>query len=208
MPNQQKDRKYSKSSKLLFGFAFLLVGIVLVANRSGGVKNLNNYTFADEPVSVQGFTPRKIVDREPYRIIVPELSIDLEVAKAKAINGYWEVFGDKAGWGEGSGIPGHPGNQVIFAHAQKGLFSSLKNVEEGMNIYVLSKRNETQVSEDVAEASFPQGDGWYQYEVREVKEVRPSQTEVIAPTDDETLTLYTCSGFNDNRRLIVVAKRK
>lgn len=32
-------------------------------------------------------------------------------------------------------------------------------------------------------------------------------SEVIAPTQDETLTLYTCSGFNDRKRLIVVAKR-
>ena len=48
---------------------------------------------------------------------------------------------------------------------------------------------------------------WYSYEVVDIKEVYPNQTEVIEETDDETLTLYTCSGFADSKRLIVVAKR-
>jgi len=29
----------------------------------------------------------------------------------------------------------------------------------------------------------------------------------FCPTPDETLTLYTCSGFADSKRLIVTAKR-
>ena len=48
---------------------------------------------------------------------------------------------------------------------------------------------------------------WFNYTVSEIKEVIPSQIEVIAPTPDETLTLYTCSGFGDSMRLIVIAKR-
>ncbi|OGM69990.1 hypothetical protein A2975_05285 [Candidatus Woesebacteria bacterium RIFCSPLOWO2_01_FULL_44_14] len=47
---------------------------------------------------------------------------------------------------------------------------------------------------------------WYEYRVEEINEVYPNQTQVIAPTTDERLTLYTCSGFADTKRLIVVAK--
>ena len=47
----------------------------------------------------------------------------------------------------------------------------------------------------------------YTYEVKEIKQVYPKELEVIAATTDETLTLYTCSGFNDTKRLIVIAKR-
>ena len=50
-------------------------------------------------------------------------------------------------------------------------------------------------------------DDHYTYEIKEIKEVFPNQTEVVAPTEDETLTLYTCSGFDDARRLIIIAKR-
>jgi len=58
-----------------------------------------------------------------------------------------------------------------------------------MKIYVLTKNE------------------WFSYEVSDVKEVLPNQTEVIKPTDDERLTLYTCSGFADTKRLIVTARR-
>lgn len=44
------------------------------------------------------------------------------------------------------------------------------------------------------------------YEIEEILEVDPGQTEFLQPTDEETLTLYTCSGFMDRQRFIVQAK--
>jgi len=115
--------------------------------------------------------------------------INLEVKKASVIDGYWEVFQESAGWGEGSGIPGEKGNQVIFAHARKGLFLPLRSIKVGEEIYVLTEGE------------------WYKYKVSDVKEVYPNETDVILPTEDERLTLYTCSGFSDEKRLIVTAFR-
>ncbi len=147
-------------------------------------------SFESEPVKIQGFSVSEIDEASlPKQIIIPSLGIDLAVNKAKVVEGYWEVFTDSAGWGEGSGIPGANGNQVIFAHARKGLFLSLRQVREEMKIEVVTD------------------DSQYTYEIIEIKEVYPYQTEVIEPTDDETLTLYTCSGFADSKRLIVIAKR-
>lgn len=94
----------------------------------------------------------------------------------------------RLGGGDGSGIPGKEGNQVVFAHAREGLFLPLRSIESGEAIYVFTASK------------------WYRYIVKEIKEVLPTQIEVIAPTEDETLTLYTCSGFSDSKRLIVVAK--
>lgn len=147
------------------------------------------YTFANEPVEIKGLSEKEAVGELPKRIIIPDLSINLEVRKAEIISGFWEVFSDGAAWGSGSGLPGEAGNQVIFAHAREGLFLPLKNIKTDMAIYVLTD------------------DNWYGYKVKEIKEVYPDQIEVISPTEDETLTLYTCSGFKDSKRLIVVAKR-
>jgi sortase A len=113
----------------------------------------------------------------------------LPVKTAKIVAGYWQVFEDTAAWGEDSGYPGKSGNQVIFAHARKGLFLPLRGIAVGDKVYIMT---------DAA---------WYAYEVKEIKDVTPDQKEVIAPTTDETLTLYTCTGFEDSKRLIVVAKR-
>lgn len=150
-------------------------------------------SFASEPVSVdrvilsgaQADTGKKT----PVRIVIPDLNIDVPVKPARIVNGYWEVFQDSAGFGLGSSYPEDTGNQVIFAHARVGLFLPLKNVKTESAVYVFTQ------------------DKWFRYTVKEIKEVLPTQKEVIAATSDATLTLYTCTGFADSKRLIIVAKR-
>ena len=188
-PRNMTKKQFS-SSRLGLGIFLVVLGLILVFGRNRIASNLSNDTFATEPVEVQGFSVSEVEETSlPKQIIIPSLGIDLAVKQAKVVGGYWEVFTDSAGWGEGSGIPGEAGNQVIFAHARDGLFLPLRRVETGMKVYVLVE------------------DRWYSYEVTEVNEVYPNDTEVIAPTEDERLTLYTCSGFSDSKRLIVTAKR-
>lgn len=148
-------------------------------------------SFFDEPVKVDPrlLTVPTIAKSLPKQIIIPSLQIDLLVKEAQIRVGYWEVFPDSAGYGKGSGIPGEVGNQVVFAHARYGLFQELPKISLGNYIYILTDK------------------GWFKYRVTSKKEVLPNQLEVIAPTPDETLTLYTCSGLADNKRFIVTAKR-
>ena len=182
-------KKKSNFSKLGLGIALVVLGAILISGRNQIATNLGT-SFADEPVEINGFNITEVDEGKlPKRIVIPSISVDLHVAKAQIKGGYWEVFSDSAGWGEGSGIPGEPGNQVIFAHAREGLFLPLKKIEVGMRVYVFTESS------------------WYVYDVVEIKEVFPHQTEVIESTEDERLTLYTCSGFTDSKRLIVVAKR-
>lgn len=179
--------KQKKSRKTGLGIVLVVLGLILVLG--GKDKKTSTISFENEPVKAEGFEQNFEGEILPSRIIIPGKSIDLKVEKAKVVNGYWEVFEDKAGWGEGSGIPGKPGNQVIFAHARDGLFAPIREMKNGDLVYVLTSN------------------AWYSYSVTEVKEVFPNQVEVIAPTSDETLTLYTCSGYKDSKRLIIVAKR-
>ena len=175
--------------RITLGISLLFLGILLFIGRKTTPVS-QSVSFESEPVKVEKLSSEEVDDAKiPERIMIPQLSLDLEVKKANIVNGYWEVFEDKAGWGMGSGIPGQVGNQVIFAHAREGLFLPLQSIKEGTKLYVLTKN------------------GWFGYEVRDIKEVYPNQIEVIGETADETLTLYTCSGFADSKRLIVIAKR-
>lgn len=179
----------NKPSKLALGVALFVVGLILLSKSQEMVNVESSTSFANEPVIVQGFNEGDYQSHPtPNRIIIPILGIDLEVERAKIVNGYWEVFEKRAGWGEGSGFPGQPGNQVIFAHAREGLFLPLQSIKVGDKIYILTDSE------------------WFGYKVIEKKEVSPNQTEVIAPTENEVLTLYTCSGYKDTKRLIVVAE--
>jgi LPXTG-site transpeptidase (sortase) family protein len=183
----------SKSNRLLkviLGLCLLLIGATFILGKTSFIKIGSNNVSASEPIQISGFDQTEYDDAKlPDRVIVPSVSIDLSVKKAEIIDGYWQVFDDSAAWGAGSAVPSEVGNQVIFAHARKGLFLPLKNVKVGDTIYILTKEE------------------YFKYKVDQLKEVYPSQIEVISPTEDETLTLYTCSGYRDSKRLIVVAKR-
>lgn len=164
----------------------------LTVNES--TKDSLSTSFANEPISVDKKflepSPKQSKPKNPpVRILIPSINIDLPVKVAKIVNGYWEVFSDTAGFGEGSAYPEEKGNQVIFAHARGGLFGPLKEIKTAANITVMTDSQ------------------WYSYTVTEIKEVLPSQTEVIAPSPEAVLTLYTCSGYADSKRLIVTAKR-
>lgn len=152
-------------------------------------------SFSQEPVKVdklltRGKDEKNKTNNPPIRILISDLKIDLPIKEAKVVNGYWEVFADSAAFGSGSAYPDEEsGNQVIFAHARAGLFLPLRNAKIGQNIIIFTKEK------------------WYQYKIKEIKEVLPSQTEIIAPTKDTILTLYTCSGFSDSKRLIITAEK-
>jgi LPXTG-site transpeptidase (sortase) family protein len=151
-------------------------------------------SFSSEPVKIneQLLKSPGVKDKKkivPDRITIPLLGIDIAIKQSQVKNGYWEVFPDSAGWGTGSAYPEDNGNQVIFAHAREGLFLPLKNSKIGQYVYIFAKEK------------------WYQYQISNIKEVTPQTLEVIAPTTEPILTLYTCSGFSDSKRLIVTAKK-
>ncbi|MBI4137449.1 sortase, partial [Candidatus Roizmanbacteria bacterium] len=124
----------------------------------------------------------------PLRIVVPTRKVDLSIVEASVVNGYWELSETTASHGIGSANPGQNGNIVVFAHARGELFGPLRDIQKNEIVYILTK------------------DRWFRYAVDETKLVSPDQVEHIKPTDAEQLTLFTCSGFLDTKRLIVHAK--
>lgn len=207
---QDSIKELLKDEKKRVRFYFLLAGVLLVIlgfllskprqnivteNKTVTVTSSSDVdSFSEEPVKVDKSLTD--IDNEktktknpPVRILIPALQIDLPVKEAKVVKGYWEVFRDSAAFGLGSAYPDEAGNQVIFAHAREGLFLPLRKAQIGQNVMVLTK------------------DKWYSYKIRDIKEVLPNQTEVIAPTKEAILTLYTCSGFSDSKRLIVTAEK-
>jgi LPXTG-site transpeptidase (sortase) family protein len=182
----------------LLGLGFLTSNISsnegneIISNQVSQNEILEVNSFKDEPVKVDKNLLNPVKNKKkipPNKILIPKIGIDITVKPARVINGYWEVFKDTAGFGLGSAYPDEVGNQVIFAHARDGLFINLKEVSLGDLIYIFTDNS------------------WYTYKVIEIKEVYPDKTDVINPTKSSILTLYTCSGFQDSKRLIVTAEK-
>ena len=184
----------------LFALGFLLVTfptvykIVFVQNRitpevkdvhtSGVINSEDSGPFRIDEKLLGTFVPTQ----PPLRIVVPTTKVHLSIVEASVVNGYWELSETTASHGVGSANPGQNGNIVVFAHARNELFGPLRDIKKSEVIYILTK------------------DRWFRYSVEETKLVDPKEIEHIKPTDTEQLTLFTCSGFLDTKRLIVHAK--
>ncbi|MGH7245689.1 MAG: sortase [Candidatus Levyibacteriota bacterium] len=205
----KRIRKFFYKKERVIGTAFIVVGICAVLFPSGYTFIAShNFFLPQTKLQVQKTKTTKetktnpngpiIIDKrllsnkenvqDPQRIVIPTLKIDLPIVEAPIVNGYWETSDTTASHGVGSASPGQNGNIVVFAHAREGLFLPLKDITNDETVYILTK------------------DHWKAYRVTNIQFVTPDQTQVIAPTDTETLTLYTCSGFFDEKRIVVTAK--
>lgn len=200
MKNSQKRLRFFLLSAgiILTVWGFLLSSrssVPIASDKTPASDSGEVESFSQEPIKIDKNLlniPKekdKAKRQPPVRIIIPSIGTDIPVKEAKIVKGYWEVFPDMAGFGEGSAYPDETGNTVIFAHARPGLFLPLREAKVGQEVIVLSK------------------DRWFNYRIVDIKEVFPSQTESIVSTQEAVLTLYTCSGFADSKRLIVRAKR-
>lgn len=206
LPKYKKRKSQFKKGLLLLLFGILIISSSVILPKFSKVKispiaqkttqsktEIKENTISDkEPIKISKDLAKNIGtlgEEVPARIIIPQLNIDIAVKESQVVNGYWELSEDTASFGLGSSFPGDNGNSVIFAHARNNLFGPLKKVSLKNKIYILSARH------------------YFIYEVSEIKVVYPNQVEVVGPTKDERLTLFTCSGFFDNQRLIVIAKR-
>lgn len=181
-PLKKRFQNNSIVNKII-GFVLILIALFILSFHFPATKNSGK-----NPIEINSkLLESEIVLNIPDRILIPKSNVDLKVIPSKIVNGYWELSEDTASYGLGSGTPNTKSNTVIFAHAREGLFYNLKNVKKGEIVYVFSK------------------DKWFRYKINKVTTVYPNEIQVIQPTKNETLTLYTCSGFYDEKRLIVTA---
>ena len=173
-----------KIARSLFGILFVILGFTFLFTLPTIPQN---NLSAKEPIIAGKEFVGSEKESQVVRIMVPENNIDLEVKPARIAKGYWETSETSASHGEGSANPGERGNIVVFAHAREGMFYNLKDIKKDDVIYIFTS------------------DRWYRYKVSEVRTVLPNNIETVGKTDQEVLTLNTCSGFFDEKRLIVKA---
>ena len=102
------------------------------------------------------------------------------------------VLSDALGHEAETAYIGEKGNCVIAGHRNYSFgkyFNRLNEVEIGDDIYVDAM------------------DGTHSYKVSEIKVVTPDQIEILDDTEDEQLTLYTCTPiYIATHRLVIIAK--
>ncbi len=126
---------------------------------------------------------------KPSRLYIPKISKTLDVLDGQIIDNRWSIADRGVSYLTSSAMPGTRGNSVLYGHNTRDILGSLPAVGNGDAIYVVMDNADI-----------------YKYEVSETKEVKPNQVEILNQTEDSTLTIYTCSGFLDTARFVVVSK--
>lgn len=169
-------------------FLLLITGLTIILISLGW-----NY-YQSRVLSFSSFDQNTLSQQEikslPKKLQIPDLNINLEIKPTQIKNETWEINSKGASYLINSGYPGTAGNIIIYGHNKKSLLGSLKMIKKGQVINIITADSKI-----------------YQYKVSNIMTVNPNQIEVLYKTEDETLTLYTCTGFLDSKRLIIQAKR-
>lgn len=151
------------------------------ADPAGSTASSTSTTAAPAPA------PRATPTGEAVAIIrIPKIGIEKFVVEGVSVGALKKAPGHYPS----TPLPGQPGNAAIAGHRTTygAPFYRLDELSPGDRIEVTTKQGE------------------FVYRVTGTKIVRPSQNEVLAPTDDNRLTLTTCHPrFSAAQRMIVTA---
>lgn len=122
-------------------------------------------------------------------IQINSLDLNLNITPAEIKNNRWEASTTGISHLKSSVVPGETGNSILYGHNWPNLLGNLDEVEIGDKVTIIYSDNSKK-----------------DFEIEYIKEVSPSETSILENSTDKRITLYTCSGFLDSKRLVVVAK--
>jgi len=125
---------------------------------------------------------------QPKRIYI-QWFLDTEITEQVLINNNWTIADREASHLASSANPGENGNIIIYGHNKREILGNIRALK-GKEIITITTAGNIE----------------HRYQVEKIAEVEPKQIEYLLPSNQEILTLYTCSGFFDQKRFIVQAK--
>lgn len=192
------------------GFVLMVIGVIVIVtsitvntfqyltkqeaissfNEAGGWEKIEDTKDIVSNEDVPSETEKTSFDSKiNYLVRIPKIDSVEPVSEGTSK----EALANSLGHDTSTAYPGEKGNCVIAGHRNYTFgkfFNRLDEVEIGDMIYV-----------DTHEETFS-------YQVKEIKVVEPEDVSILENTDDEILTLYTCTPiYIATHRLVVIAKR-
>lgn len=158
----------------------IVVGLICLSYNSATLRQVALEATTSSSQLVRPFTP--------YAITIPTVGIKQYLEPTDILDDSWVISKKHASYLISSARPGENNNIIIYGHNTKQMFADLVKVELGDTVLIES-------SESIAT-----------YRVTRKLDVSPEFVTAIEPTSVETLSIYTCTGLFDSRRLVLQAE--
>lgn len=142
----------------------------------------------EELLAQHSQVPQENLGQIPTHIYI-QWFVDTPISEHVFENNNWTISETEASYLKQSAKPGENGNIIIYGHNKRNILGNIRALK-GSEVITITTQ-----------------DGFeHKYQIEHITEVNPDQTEYLQPTNEEVLTLYTCSGFLDSKRFIVRAQ--
>lgn len=178
----------SRLRRIVSWSCFFLSGIfVLLAAALLGQRQLGWQLIGPVVTPVQAEEPPAVA--LPVRLVIPDLRIDVPIVPGRFINREWQLSDQAVSllsdptWPSGHGY-------VFYGHNWNSLFGNLHQAVPGQKLTLIY--NDGTIQHYLIDSSFT---------------VSPEQLEVLNYATADHVLLYTCSGWLDLQRLVVIARQ-
>lgn len=165
----------------------LISGLLLVI--------IPTFFYINEGVQLAFFTPKVPVVAKtlpaPTWVSIPSVQMELPIVEEAIGNGVWGIAESGISHLNTSARPGEDGPIILYGHNTNDRFGPIRWLSTGSQITLTAGGNKQ-----------------YVYVVEKTFDVSPDQVSVLLSQKGETLILYTCDGFADLQRFVVIAKPK
>lgn len=127
-------------------------------------------------------------EETPSILNIRELGIAVPVIPAHLNINKWEVTSEGVSYLVDTPLPGEKGNAIFYGHNWGSILGNLTRAMPGQRVEVVFTNGRI-----------------IEFEISLVQEVTPDETSILNQTSDTRLTIYTCSGFLDQKRFVVTA---
>lgn len=187
MPSSKAKNSSVNSPHLISAkFYFCLGMIFLISYLAYHIHSMAKLSFS-KPI-----IPPPIPTRtsKPAEISIDTVNINLPVYETTLSNNdIWEIAEDGVSHLDISGRPEENNTNILYAHNTNDRFGPLLWAKIGDPITITTRDNNN-----------------YSYIITDIQTVDPNQVDILTSHKDETLILYTCTGFADLKRYVVIAK--
>jgi LPXTG-site transpeptidase (sortase) family protein len=179
---QLSPLRHSLLTKLLLitGLVFIIIPLLFYLNET-----LQLMYFVPKITTVK----KSITVSLPTRIEIPAVKIDLQVEQTVIHNNTWTISQNGISHLDVSASPGENGPIILYSHNTNSRFGPIRWLNKGSSIILTTADGKK-----------------HTYTIIDTKKVKPDELSVFFSRKNETLYLYTCDGFADLERYIIIAE--